>query len=265
MNRLTDNDQHFGPFTYAKVDWKPIRIVLSSGGDEENETSNNLTIYMFGYVLRINLPNIIQDYKIKRIANWDAATIQRLGRDYYYEIYPRKYGFCLMEGHLNLLYGAQTMDSSTEKSKGWFLPWTQWRFIRYSLFDDKGNPFYTSIGGHGDYEVKKTCPTVDFLFEDYDGLTIIVKTKIEEREWAFGEGWFKWLSFFRKNLIRRSLDLDFSEEVGPEKGSWKGGTTGHGIDMLPNETHEQAFKRYCELEHSAKGRKYKIEFITKIT
>ena len=113
-------------------------------------------------------------------------------------------------------------------------------------------------------KAEESCPTVEFLFADYDGKEIIVKTKIEEREWAFGEGWFKWLSFFRKNLIRRSLDLDFSSEVGPEKGSWKGGTIGHSIEMLPNELHEEAFKRYCELEHNAKGQKYKIKFIRRL-
>ena len=67
----------------------------------------------------------------------------------------------------------------------------------------------------------------------------------EERQWKFGTGWFKWLSLFRKDRVRRSLDIDFSREVGREKGSWKGGTIGHGIEMLPGESNEQAFRRYC--------------------
>lgn len=37
-------------------------------------------------------------------------------------------------------------------------------------------------------------------------------------------GWFKWLSWFGRPKIRRSLDIQFSSETGPEKGSWKGGT-----------------------------------------
>jgi hypothetical protein len=41
------------------------------------------------------------------------------------------------------------------------------------------------------------------------------------------------------------LDIRFSEETGRRKGSWKGGTLGHGIDMLPGELHEAAFRRYC--------------------
>lgn len=57
------------------------------------------------------------------------------------------------------------------------------------------------------------------------------------------------------------LDLRFSEEVGPQKGSWKGGTIGTGCDMLPGETPEQAFRRYCEKLHSSKGNKYMIKFV----
>lgn len=39
------------------------------------------------------------------------------------------------------------------------------------------------------------------------------------------------------------------------------GTTGHGIDMLPGETPEQAFRRYCDMGHERKGRKFKLRFI----
>lgn len=86
-------------------------------------------------------------------------------------------------------------------------------------------------------------------------------THIEEREWKFGTGWFRWLSWFRKPKVSRSLDIRFSEEVGKDKGSWKGGKVGHGIDMLPGELHEAAFRRYCEKEHSAKDGKYRVTFV----
>lgn len=45
--------------------------------------------------------------------------------------------------------------------------------------------------------------------------------------------------------LRRSLDIRFSGETGHRKGSWKGGTVGHSINMLPGELHEAAFHRYC--------------------
>lgn len=104
-------------------------------------------------------------------------------------------------------------------------------------------------------------PKAIFEFEDYDGKRIKATTHIAEWEWKFGEGSFKWLSIFRKPKIRRSLDIQFSEEVGPEKGSWKGGTIGHSIDMTEGELHESAFRRYCEQEHNSKHRQYKIKFV----
>lgn len=256
MSRLTDNDKSIGPFTFAKVDWNPIRFVFSTGGDEESETANNITIYLCGYVFRLSLPNLIGDHKEHHEGVFPD------GRTYSYdERHSREYGFCLNEGFFNIFYGPQTMDSSTTKSKGYFLPWTQWRFIRYAQYDNNNELFYESFGSHGDYEEREKCPTVDFLFKDYDGEEIAAKTKIEVREWYFGEGWFKWLSLFRSKRVRKSLGLSFSSEVGPEKGSWKGGTTGHGIDMLTGESHEDAFKRYCEQEHRSKNGKFNIKYI----
>ena len=94
-------------------------------------------------------------------------------------------------------------------------------------------------------DLEKSCPTVEFTFRDFDGEEIIATTKIEEREWKFGTGYFKWLSMFRRPKVRRVLDLSFSAETGRRKGSWKGGTVGHSIEMIPGELHEAAFRRYC--------------------
>jgi peptide methionine sulfoxide reductase MsrB len=108
--------------------------------------------------------------------------------------------------------------------------------------------------------VKQALSKVYFQIEDYDGEIITASTHIEEREWRFGTGWFSWLSLFSRPKIRKSLDINFSSEVGKEKGSWKGGTLGHGIEMLPNETHEAAFKRYCQQEFRSKFGRYRIEY-----
>lgn len=74
----------------------------------------------------------------------------------------------------------------------------------------------------------------------------------------------KWLSWFRQPKIRRVLDISFSNETGPEKGSWKGGVMGDGIDMLPGELHEAAFRRYCEQEHRSKYRSYRVTFLGRV-
>lgn len=275
MTRLTNNDRHIGRFiTYARHGdgWRPLRLVYSSGAHEDGPGPNTLTAYAFGWVARLRLPRLLDDYTERHIAaSWDAATVARLGRNWYEERHPREYGFCLNDGHLSLYLGAQTHDSTTTQSWSCFLPWTQWRHIRLSFYDGKGQHFWTEWGRPrgfkllDDWQARKAveaaCPAAVFEFDDFDGKRIRATCRVQEREWRFGTGWFKWLSLFRAPRIHRSLDLEFSEEVGPEKGSWKGGTLGHGIEMLPDELPEAAFRRYCEQDHRSKYRTFRITFV----
>ena len=257
--RWSDNDQYFGPFTYAhdkRRTWRPLAAVLDSGGDDDYPGCS-LRLSAFGHTLIVALPPIIKPWRRKVFAkSWDEATIARLGRNWYWDTYKRSYGFTISEGHLNINLGRQTYDSSTEQSWGCFLPWTQWRHVRHSFYGLRGEHIATLpdtgksyLGDPGRWEreraIADATPTVSFEFDDFDGERIAAATKIEEREWHFGTGWFKWLSLFRNPKISRCLDLCFSSETGRRKGSWKGGTLGHAIEMLPDELHEAAFRRYC--------------------
>ena len=200
-----------------------------------------------------------------------AATVERLGRNWYEEHHAREYGFSLSDGFLQVFLGAQTHDSTTTQSWCTHLPWTQWRFHRFSLYDAAGAEFWTQIERRGNgtkyrdfdaqREAEARCDKAVFLVDDFDGQRLTVTTHIEEREWKFGEGWFKWLSLFRKPKISRSLSINFDKECGPEKGSWKGGLCGTSIAMLPGELHEAAFRRYCDQEHRSKYSRYRITFV----
>lgn len=238
MNRNTrwsDNDKYWGPFTYARStdSYKPLAIILSSG-DGDDSPNSSIRFSGFGHTLITYIPNIIKPYKSK------------------YYIHKREYGFSSNEGFFQLFYGPQTHDSENTKSYSKFLPWMNWRHVRWSAYDRNGDHFATAPQGKGmqGYEewskARDECPKRRFLFSDYDGEEIIATTYITEGEWRFGESWFKWLSIFRRKKIIRSLDLLFSEETGKRKESWKGGTIETSINMLPNEMHEAAFRRYCE-------------------
>ncbi len=261
----SDNDHYWGPFLYASDKYNNFALVLSSGHDEY--PGCRLRMSAFGHTLIIVLPPIIRPYCIRHVANsWDATTVARLGRNWYEEEHEREYGFSYSKaggvgggGFLQVFLGPQTMDSSTTKSWTCFTPWNNWRHVRTSYYDLQGNHYYTepkvewkllsddeSMAIRDNiYLMRNSCPTRTFSFTDFDGETLTAKTKIEEREWRLGEGLFKWLSWFRNPIIQRSLNLDFSGETGRKKGSWKGGTTGHSISMLPSELHESAFRRYC--------------------
>ena len=271
--RWSDNDRHFGPFTLSLGDYNNVSAVLDSGGGGERGAHCHLRLRAFRCTLIVELPAVIKPWR-----QWiDTSRHEWSGPGGgYWDQHSREYGFNYSpsDGFLQVFLGAQTHDSTTTQSWCKFLPWTQWRHIRRSMFDDNGEHFWTEWSRPRGFalrdswllshEVQKVCPAVTFAFDDYDGQRIHATTRIEEREWRFGEGWFRWLSLFRRPRVRRSLDIDFSAEVGPEKGSWKGGTTGHGIEMLPGEMHEEAFRRYCEQEHRSKYRPFRLTFVERI-
>jgi len=65
--------------------------------------------------------------------------------------------------------------------------------------------------------------------------------KAETREWTR-----YWLPF---RLVKKTIDITFSDEVGERSGSWKGGVIGCGYEMKPNETPLQTLRR-MEIERT---------------
>jgi hypothetical protein len=269
--RWGDNDRYLGPVTFNWHDsYRPLAVILKSwgsGDDDEGPASLRISLVYFSILLR--LPPIVRPQRTKVFpSSWDAETVARLGRNWYWDVQVREYGLSYSDGFLLIHYGISPGDSSRDQTWGKHLPWTQWRHVRHSLYDLQGEHFWTEpkdAGWDAYHTAKEACPMVAFEFDDFDDARLTAKTLIEEREWHFGTGWFKWLSWFTPAKIRRVLDIRSSGETGPEKGSWKGGTIGTGIEMLPGELHEAAFRRYCDEEHRSKYRKYQVTFVRQIS
>lgn len=267
--RWSGNDRHLWPFTWSFDSCRRFGFMLDSGANDGGPGDCHIRLYLFGLTIICELPRIISDQRVRHSAKaWSAEDIARIGRDWYEEVFPCEYGAYTSEGTLHVHYGAQTHSSDTDKNKCFFLPWRNCRFIRLTFYDLQGQHFWTERDNEraawaASTAVKDACPKAVFELEDFDGQKITATTHIEEREWKFGTGLFRWLSWFRKRQIVRSLMLEFSAEVGPEKGSWKGGTTGSSIDMLPGELHDAAFVRYCEKEHRSKYRRYNVRYLGK--
>lgn len=252
--RWGDNDRHFGPFTFAfRESWRPLAAIVSSSG------GCHLRLQAFGATLICELPGFVKPHRVwidLRDRDWSTS-------EGYWDVHPKEYGLSLNDGHLHVSLGPQTMDSSTTKSWGCFLPWTQWRQIAHRIYNPDGslNRDVEGLEWRARSAILDELPRTNFLIEDYDGEQITASVYVEEREWRLGTGWFRWLGYLRTKKRRRALDIRFNKELGPEKGSWKGGTLGHGIDMLPGETPEQAIRRYCDKEHRSKYRKFRIRFL----
>lgn len=247
--RWSDNDRYFGPFTYA-CDSKYRKFAVMLGSGREEYQGCRLRISIGKHTLIAALPAVIKPWRQwVDTSRYEWSTNPHGG---YFDEHEREYGFTFVEGALHLHGGAQTGDSTTDKSWVWFYPWREHRMVRHSVYDLKGDHFadlpqgkYSSNRFAADNALKTACPVARFDFLDFDGERITATCQIEEREWKRGKGLFR-IIFLGRNLIRRSLDLTFSAEVGKRKGSWKGGTIGHSIDMLPDELHGAAFRRYCE-------------------
>lgn len=173
----------------------------------------------------------------------------------YIEYIPRAYGFSIVDDMIHTHYGIQpgywSSDDkkNSDRTKLFYIPWKRLEMVRHSLYNLDGTAF-AHMPSHIilDWEERKRLceevPKIKFSFNDYDGEEIIATCYIEEREWRYGKGIWRWLLSYKKPIIWRVLDLNFSKEVGHEKGSWKGGTLGHSVNILPNETPLDAFTRY---------------------
>lgn len=62
---------------------------------------------------------------------------------------------------------------------------------------------------------------------------------VSEMEWR--QKWLKWTKIGAK--IRKSIEVEFSNEVGSERGSWKGGVMGVGYTMLSGEEPKDTLMR----------------------
>lgn len=237
-----------------KSNWHSIGLALSSGDDEYRGCK--LTIRLPHTALYIGLPEWLLPAKRSfldlsdRVGThgYDWLKPGKDGRYGYTEVFERRYGWTYTDKALHLYFGVQTNEWPGCKSKCYFIPWLEWRHVRTSLLNLDGS-LYADVTrqkfGEGE-RLQDSQPRVSFDFADYDGEVITAVCRIEEREWRAGAGWFKWLSLFRKPMVRRSLDLSFSSEVGPKNGSWKGGTIGHSTEIAPGELPRTAFERYCE-------------------
>lgn len=252
-------DRYFGPFTFTPAErYKTISVMLGSG-DGDDYPGCRLRVSLYWFTLHTVLPPIIKPWRVWHEITTEPTRSQMIeaGRKPgYWKTYAREYGFSAAEGAIHWHYGPQTNDSETDKSKCWFYPWREHRCVRHSLYDTEGRHFAdlpewgVRLGGHG-YTVRnaieEVCPVAQFVFDDFDGERITATCRIEEREWRRGKGIWR-LLYLGRNKVSRTFDVRFSSEVGPRKGSWKGGTVGHSGDIAPGETLEAAFRRYCERE-----------------
>lgn len=259
LGRLADNDKRFGPLTISTSNqkWNAFYLYFEAFYDEDYDQKvyNTLSIHFFTwFVIRLVLPVLIKPIQYKVYPkNWSKETIERLGRDYYWEYRSKRYGFLFNNTHANFVFGKTRNDTGmlVERSKHWDYPWKGLNPITLEVYDHNNNLFSYVPTMCGMYKLE--LPSTYFELEDFDGERIIVSVRKEVRVYSRFQGFMKPLGKLLPKVRFPNMDIRFSKEVGPKKGSWKGGTVGHGIDLIGEESNYEAMQRYCE--------KYGLKFI----
>jgi len=85
---------------------------------------------------------------------------------------------------------------------------------------------------------KKTYP-YEYTLKSGETQGRTAEIKVVEQEWR--RRWLMWTPLF--NRVSRRIDVSFSDEVGEQSGSWKGGTVGCSFEILFSETPREALRR----------------------
>lgn len=239
-------------------------IALKTPYDEDEDEVNLFHLQIYKYDLWLEIPQLIKPKKI-----WVKY------KDYgYWDIIRRDYGITFNSEAIHIHYGVQPMNWSkddpenSDHSKVIWYPW-DWTHVRhdileasqtwsmpYEQWNDLKEKMYKTRGSFYDYpETPEQFYKFFTYYDPHNNCEVEAKAIIEEREWHRGKwGWFrnilKLFPFGR--IVRRYLNVEFKEETGPRKGSWKGGTIGCSIDMLKGESIDDAIERF-KLEWPAKA------------
>lgn len=117
----------------------------------------------------------------------------------------------------------------------WY-PFGDWTHVRHEVQLPDGR-FVKPEGYISDIESIKDgrlIETHDYTYVLNNGTVQHRKATICVQERELRWKYFVILPYPR--IVRRTIDIAFDDEVGEGTGSWKGGTTGCGYELKPNET-----------------------------
>lgn len=149
----------------------------------------------------------------------------------------RGYGFSFTRDGLHWHWGTKT--------RVYWYPWS-WDHYRTAILRPDGSiwkDFWKpTLDGRGVIpETLKERHPYRYLLDDPEGTVQRCTATVNGREMEWRLRCAKWLPWPR--LIRRTIDVEFSEEMGSGRGSWKGGVLGTGAEWRRGESMRQALRR----------------------
>lgn len=129
------------------------------------------------------------------------------------------------------------------------MPWS-YEWVRTSKLLKDGAWWHETKGNRKKYSKEQDQWELENLWSEIHRATYVTSggavqddlqatIKIEEREWR--QKWLMWTKI--GNKVSKDLAVSFDNEVGNQRGSWKGGTLGCGIKMKKDEQPIRALRR----------------------
>lgn len=252
---------------YAKSNYWSFAFTLSnpseyyeSGHSRTNHC--NLHFAIAGHSWWFQIPELFKPRKKWVDTSKESWSTNPSGG--YWDYTKREYGINITEDSVHVYYGIQPGSWSSRDKKNsdhvkviW-IPWKNMTFQHEEFFTPKWSSYTILADKNGRTDlaerrrIEEGVNKIKFQFNDYDGEEIVATCYISKRMWRHGISWCKWLGYIRKPLVKYTLDLEFSKETGYNKGSWKGGTMGHSVELAYGEDPLEAFKRYGSATDSYK-------------
>lgn len=250
-SRLGDNDKHYGPFIFSKREKtkkKPsfyIHLSLCSQTKEQGVEEKPLKEVCANYIMlftsfygsaAVKLPWLIVKPKLRKVypESWNEDTVERLGRNWYYDVSDIQYGVSINAEDIHINVGTSSFSEHGKSFiKRW--PWIP-KFVRSEYL----NSADTTSNVERDSVNKR-----NFLFRDFDGEVMAASVNYWVGYYLRLSGWFTWLGRLLPRKLYYRIEYKFSGEVGRGKGSWKGGTISTSIPTKSVKDPQASFIEYC--------------------
>ena len=154
-----------------------------------------------------------------------------------------RWGIWICDGVVFIEHGGKG-NWGGNKTKSFDLPFFTWKHMCH-LVETKDGKMTDSkeLGSENPYifygDDEKVRKHDRIYVDPYDGEKVNCHFWKEYREWR--PKWLTWTSLFAKK--RNYIEIEFDNEVGSRKGSWKGGVMGTSYDMKPHESAVECFER----------------------
>jgi len=227
--------------------------------DYDDERRNSFALYLGRHCWWFRLKNqlIAPIENFVDTSHYEWAKPGPDGRCGYTELTRRKYGVKIMKDSFHAYFGADTDSWPNPHQIYYRFPWMELRRIHVDYLDSSNNlviRYQDKANGAIDFDgldvARSLVPKTRFKFLDYDKETEVIATVYQtESVYRRGDKWAKFLNHLLPKKVYRHIHVNYDKETGPERASWKGGTTATTFPLNDGETMFDGFRRLAKDEN----------------